>query len=95
MQIPRAKLPPQEYLEYYASAANRGYLADPAAVQRARLELAHKYGYALRDARDPLLALRKGPRQIFYGLEAGAVVNLPDRQILRPTQPELRALYNS
>lgn len=97
--IPRSKLPPAGHLlDYYSSASTRGYLADPAAVQRARLELAQKYGYALPDvgaslARRPWLALRKHPRQLFLGLEPGDLVSTTDRAIYRPTQPELLALY--
>lgn len=99
--VPRAKLPPTGYLlDYYSNAANRGYLADPAAVQRARLELSQKYGYTLPDvgaslSRRPWLSLRKHPRQIFLGLEPGDLVSLADRSIYRPTEPDLLKLYRS
>ena len=34
-------------LEFYTGAENRGYLADPSEVAKAKLTLAQKYGYTL------------------------------------------------
>lgn len=58
-----------------------------------------KYGYELPDInvsqhKDMLLE-RKDPRQIFYGLQPGWVINLEDKTILKPTDPELKEHYAS
>lgn len=97
--IPRRMLPPQDLIDYYSDPKNRGYLADPAQVARERFVLAQKYGYELPDIRNSvkqeMLSERKDPRQIFYGLEPGWVVNLEDKVILKPTDPELLEHYAS
>ncbi|KAH0617712.1 hypothetical protein JD844_016211 [Phrynosoma platyrhinos] len=80
-------------------AQNRGYLADPLKVQEARLELAQKYGYVLPDiTKDKLfqmLSRRKDPRQIFFGLAPGWVVNMTEKKILKPTDENLLKYYSS
>jgi len=98
--IPRRKLPPQDAVGYYTSAANRGYLAHPDEVAKERLVLAQKYGYQLPDLQsDPdrdMLLMRKDPLQVFDGLHPGWVVNLRDKQIyrLRQREEELHKYYN-
>lgn len=51
--------------------------------------LAQKYGYTLpRIEDDPnynMLTTMKDPRQPFFGLEPGWVVNLVDQTIIKPT----------
>lgn len=42
-----------------------------------------------------MLLEHKDPRQIFYGLQPGWVVNLEDKVILKPKDPELREHYAS
>ncbi|XP_049870279.1 39S ribosomal protein L15, mitochondrial [Pectinophora gossypiella] len=95
--IPRRMIPPSDCIEYYTSAQNRGYLADPEKVSKERLKLAQKYGYQLPELeKDPnykMLSERKDPRQIFYGLEPGWVVNLKDNCILKPKSEELLRFY--
>ena len=85
--IPHRMIPPQDAIEYYSNAKNRGYLADPEAISRERLVLAQKYGYELpKIEEDPdyeMLNESKDPRQIFYGLEPGIVVNLKEKAIIR------------
>lgn len=97
--IPRCKLPPQDAVEYYSSAKNRGYLAKPEEIQEARLELAQKYGYQLPDlTQDPdkdMLLMRKDPRQIWYGLEPGWAINLRDKCVIKPKDPKLEEYYKS
>merc|ERR1719422_1396675 len=92
LAIPKCKLPPQDALEYYSNPDNRGYLADPDQILESRERLAQKYGYRLPDlSRDPLKALlrmRKDPLQIFYGLQPGWIVNLRDRSVLKPQDPD-------
>lgn len=92
-------LPPEALVPYYTDARNRGYLADPARFPEARLELAKKYGYILPDiTKDELfkmLTSRKDPRQIFFGLAPGWVVNMADKKILKPTDEKLLEYYSS
>ena len=97
--IPKCKPPPKDALEYYIEAKNRGYLADEEKIQEARFELAQKYGYGLPDiSKDPLyamLSMRKRANQLWYGLEAGWVVNLKDKTILKPTDPAIKEYYET
>lgn len=97
--IPRRKIPPQDIIEYYSDPSTRGYLADPEKVSYERLVLAQKYGYALpkveEDKSYNMLTERKDPRQVFYGLNPGWVVNLKDKVILKPREQELLQHYNS
>lgn len=97
--IPRRMLPPTDCLEYYSSAATRGYLANPEEVSKERLVLAQKYGYELPKIEDDpdyeMLIQRKDPRQIFYGLEPGWVVSLMDKAILKPKAEYLKEFYAS
>lgn len=92
-------IPPQDAIEYYADPAKRGYLADPEKISAERLVLAQKYGYALpKIEEDPnynMLTERKDPRQIFYRLHPGWIVNLRDKVILKPEDEDLVAYYNS
>lgn len=85
--IPHRMIPPQDAIEYYSSAKNRGYLADPEAISHERLVLAQKYGYQLPKIEDDpsyeMLSESKDPRQIFFGLEPGIIVNLKDKCIIR------------
>lgn len=92
--IPKRELPPEDAFEYYSNPKNRGYLADPEQVEIERKLLAQKYGYELPDTKgNPLFSIRKDPRQIFYGLEPGWLVNLRDKEILRPTSKEYIEYY--
>lgn len=97
--IPRRMIPPPDAIEYYTSAEMRGYLADPEKISQERLKLAQKYGYILpaieNDSNYDWLCERKDPRQIFYGLEPGWVVNLKDKCILKPKDKELLQFYAS
>ncbi|KAB7494237.1 39S ribosomal protein L15, mitochondrial [Armadillidium nasatum] len=53
-----------------------------------------KYGYELPDIKKSpkynLLIQRKDPRQVFYGLQAGWVVSLKDKLILKPKDKDYR-----
>ncbi|XP_064080652.1 large ribosomal subunit protein uL15m-like [Macrobrachium nipponense] len=97
--IPRRMIPPQHLIGYYTDPKNRGYLADPALIAKERFILAQKYGYKLPDVNDSpdkdMLLERKDPRQVFFGLEPGWIVNLRDKVILKPTDPELKEYYAS
>lgn len=92
-------LPPEDCLEYYSSAASRGYLADPEKISQERLALAQKYGYELPKIEDDpdyqMLIERKDARQIFHGLQPGWVVSLKDKVILKPKSEYLREYYAS
>ncbi|KAI1889120.1 hypothetical protein AGOR_G00175800 [Albula goreensis] len=97
--IPKRMLPGEDMVPFYMDAKNRGYLADPEKIQQARKELAQKYGYVLPDiSKDEIhrmLAMRKDPRQIFFGLSPGWVVNMAEKKILKPTDEKLLRYYNS
>lgn len=92
LPIPRVKLPPTDVLEFYSSAGSRGYLAQAEEVEVARHELAQKYGYTLPAS---TALIRKSPTQIWHGLQPGWVVNMRDRTILKPTDPEMKEYYES
>lgn len=97
--IPRNDTPPLNSLEYYSSAVNRGYLAKPEQIRLERLNLAQKFGYDLPDLsldeKKEMFSRRKDPRQIWYGLEPGWVVNLKDKTVLKPTGQEWIDYYKS
>jgi len=97
--IPKRMLPPPDAIEYYSDPKFRGYLADPQLISQERLVLAQKYGYELpKVEEDPtydMLVERKDPRQIFYGLNPGWVVNLRDKLILIPKDEELARFYSN
>lgn len=97
--IPKRMIPPPDALEYYTDPANRGYLADPEKISQERLVLAQKYGYTLpkieEDKEYEVLTKRKDPRQIFFGLNPGWVVNLKEKVILKPQDEELVEYYKS
>lgn len=86
--LPRRMIPPQDAVLYYSSAVNRGYLADPEEVSKERLVLAQKYGYELpeieKDKDYEMLSSTKDPRQIFFGLEPGWLINVADKTIIKP-----------
>ena len=94
--IPRRLTPPANLLEFYSGAKNRGYLADPAQVLQEKHLLAQKYGYSLTEEQlEDSSSTAKDPRQIFLGLEPGWVVNLADKCIYKPLDPELQNVYES
>ena len=94
----QADAAPQALAPYYTDARNRGYMADAARFPEARLELA-KYSYISPDiTKDELfkmLSTRKDPRQIFFGLAPGWLVNMADKKILKPTHEKLLEYYRS
>ncbi|QQP36223.1 39S ribosomal protein L15_ mitochondrial, partial [Caligus rogercresseyi] len=83
--IPRRLVPPADSIADYKDPKKRGYLADPQEVAKERLILAQKYGYTLPQGLDEeYLREFKDPRQVFYGLRPGWVVNLKDKLIYKP-----------
>lgn len=96
--IHKRLLPPQELATYYCDPQTRGYLSDPSKLQLARAELANKYGYKLpditKDEHYNMLMMRKDPRQVFFGLSPGWIVNLADRVVIKP-DTEFMAEYLS
>jgi len=91
--IPRRLSPPAKLLEFYTGAENRGYLADPVEVAKARLTLAQKYGYSLTSEQLEDAGEVKDPRQVFFGLEPGWIVNLADQCIYKPDDEHLETVY--
>uniref|UniRef100_A0A6G1SL44 Large ribosomal subunit protein uL15m n=1 Tax=Aceria tosichella TaxID=561515 RepID=A0A6G1SL44_9ACAR len=92
--IPKRMLPPPNAIDYYTDPKNRGYLADPAEVEKERQILAQKYGYEIPFIDNDCLKMRKHKHQVFFGLEPGYVINLVDREILEPLDEDLREYYN-
>ncbi len=97
--IPKNGTPPLNAIDYYTSASNRGYLAHPEQIRAERVKLAQKYGYQLPDSfsesEKELLSKRKDPRQIWYGLEPGWLVNLRDKVVLKPVDKDWVEYYKS
>nr|ACO15346.1 39S ribosomal protein L15, mitochondrial precursor [Caligus clemensi] len=93
--IPRRLVPPADAIQYYKDPKNRGYLADPTLVAKERLVLAQKYGYTLPDVKEDYLKEFKDPRQVFYGLKPGWVVNLKDKVIYKPLDKDILDYYES
>ncbi|XP_014776138.1 39S ribosomal protein L15, mitochondrial [Octopus bimaculoides] len=96
--IPRCHLPTQDCVEYYTNPKNRGYLADPDLVQEARIELAQKYGYTIPEVDEDtknLMLESKDPRQVFFNLQPGWIVNLKEKVIYKTTDPEYEQFYQS
>lgn len=78
-------LPPDYLLPFYVSPETRGYLADVDLVQDARISLAQEYGFEPRDFSScHVMNKTKDPRQIWFGVEPGSLVNLQDRTVHRP-----------
>ena len=60
-----------------------------------RFVLAQKYGYELPEITDDILLESKDPRQVFFGLHPGWLINLADKEIYKPNDKELLDYYNS
>jgi len=92
--IHKRLLPPEELVPYYTDPRTRGYLSDPAEIQRERARLAETYGYDLpdlgKDEDFDMLTMRKDPRQIFYGLSPGWLVNLAEETVIKPEEEYLQ-----
>lgn len=87
--VPKRLHPPADALKYYIDAKNRGYLAHPEKIAEERFVLAQKYGYDLPEIiTDNYLLEEKDPKQVFYGLHPGWLVNLADKEIYKPTEEE-------
>jgi len=94
--VPKRLHPPADALKYYIDAKNRGYLAHPEKIAEERLVLAQKYGYELpKHVTEEYLLEEKDPRQVFYGLHPGWLVNLADKQIYKPTEEEQLDYYKT
>ena len=48
-----------------------------------RLKLAQKYGYEISEITDDYLKESKDPKQTFYGLEPGWIIDLKDKVIFK------------
>jgi len=95
--IPKRLTPPQDCIGFYSSAENRGYLADPRAIAEQRALLGQKYGYEppSLDQMKGFLKETKDPKQVFYGLQSGWIVDLNDKSIYKPTDEEVIKYYES
>ena len=95
--IPKRLTPPQDCVGFYSSAENRGYLADPRLIAEQRQILGQKYGYEppTEEQVDDFLKETKDPKQVFFGLESGWIVDIKDKAIYKPTDEELLSFYKS
>lgn len=91
--IPKRLHPPQDALKYYIDAKNRGYLAHPEKIMEERFILGQKYGYEVSEISQEFLLEVKDPRQVFYGLEPGWLVNLKDKEIYKPKDEDQLGYY--
>lgn len=86
--IRKRLLPPHDLITYYTDPKKRGYLSDPELVRKERARFAMQYGYDLpditKDENYEMLCERKDPRQIFYGLSPGWLVNLYEGTVIKP-----------
>ncbi|XP_076810187.1 large ribosomal subunit protein uL15m-like [Clavelina lepadiformis] len=91
--IHKRMLPPQDLVPYYTDPKTRGYLTDPVQIREERQNLAEKYGYVLPDITEDeqfeMLTMKKDPRQIFFGLSPGWIVNLADETVIKPEEKYL------
>ena len=49
----------------------------------------------MNEITEEFLRESKDPRQVFYGLEPGWLINLADKEIYKPQDPELIDYYKS
>jgi len=95
--IKKRHLPPLDLFEYYTDPKKRGYLSDPEETQKQRHQFAATYGYTLPDISQSenyeMLLERKDPRQIYFGLQPGSLVNLFDRCVIKPNEEYLAEHY--
>ena len=83
-------------LKYYLEAKNRGYLAHPEQIAEERFVLAQKYGYELpNEITEDYLKEMKDPRQVFYGLHPGWIINLHDKEIYKSSDMDMNDYYQS
>ena len=96
--IPKRLLPPEDLLPYYTDPKVRGYLSDPVEVAEQRKELANKYGYELIDnsinKELEINQMKKDPRQIFFGVEPGSIVNLEDEVVINADSEYLQEYFS-
>ena len=78
--------PPADCIRFYSGAENRGYLADPRLIAEERIKLAQKYGYEVSEISEEYLKETKDPKQTFYGLEPGWIIDLKDKVIIKPSK---------
>ena len=93
--VPKRLHPPKDALKIYIDAQKRGYLAHPEQIQEERFVLSQKYGYDLPVINEEYLLESKDPRQVFYGLHPGWIVNLKDKEIYKCAETELTEHYKS
>ena len=78
------------------TAAGKQHSKQPKKIAEERFVLAQKYGYDLPDTiTDSYLLEEKDPKQVFYGLHPGWLVNLADKEIYKPTEEEHLEYYKT
>ncbi|CBY33637.1 unnamed protein product [Oikopleura dioica] len=84
----KRQLPPPYLLKYYVAPETRGYLADKDLVNFDRQRLAKELGYEnVNISTCDIMSMEKSPRQIWYGIEPGSLVNLAEKKVYKPFEP--------
>jgi len=85
---------------YYSDPSKRGYLSDPEEIEAARKKLYEDHGkvydkdeFHKHFEKIDSETMKKHPRQIFYGLDAGMLVNIKDKVIYEPVTEEVDEFY--
>ena len=96
--ISKRQLPPQmgDLFMYYNDPKKRGYLCSLYEINQERLRTAESYGFDRcqetensEKVSEILTYPRKHPRQIFFGLQPGMMVNLADQDIYMSKDEEI------
>lgn len=86
--VRKRHLPPPYMLKYYVSPETRGYLADLDMVQLDRRKLATEFGFEHVDiSKCNVMSMTKSPRQIWFGIEPGCLVNLAEKKVYKAFEP--------
>ena len=80
--IPPRLAPPKSLINYYTNPEVRGYLCNEKELLDARVRLGKKFGFD-GTSRPSFGNVAKNPRQIFFGLNPGMVVNMPNKTVLK------------
>jgi len=84
--VKKRLLPPSHLMQFYISPKTRGYLADRDLIDRHRIQTAIEHGFEPVDiSQCSIMSKLKDPRQIWYGIEPGTLVNLEDKAVYRST----------
>jgi large subunit ribosomal protein L15 len=93
---------------FYSDPKKRGYLSNPEKIETARSELYKDHGRVynreeylknfenlekFEKSGNLTHGIKKHPRQIFFGLDAGMLVNIKDKVVFEPVDEEVAEFY--